>query len=227
MERQQRIRNLGRLRRVARLWPRAADPSFAALACATDDTRDRRSARRTSTRRKGVHGYAGGPPGHPTLRSDLVGRQLDELAHAALEFAHGTQHESLRHVQHRPRRWGIFRSGPGSGIARALGTERRLQPTLHHELVEAWRRNEYALASSTSAGADPRGDSLSLSPDAVSVHAVPPRRGAGRTDSSPALLRLRRRSARVRGLRRFHVRIAVARRERCRAGTARAAGLPA
>src|SRR5947207_5471508 len=200
MDRQQRLRYLGGLWRVARVWPRAGDPPFATFAGAIDDTGDRRSTRRASTRRKGLFGYAGGSSRHPTLRPDLVGRQHDELAHAALEFADGPQHESLRHVQHRPRRWRILWSRPGSGIARALGAERRLQPTLHHELVEARRRNEYALASSESAGADTRGDSLSLSPDAVSVHAVPPRRGARRTDSSPTVLRLRRRSASVRRL---------------------------
>ena len=117
-----------------------------------------------------------GPPGIQRYAQTWSGRQHDELAHAALEPAHGADDEPVRHVQHRPRCRRLQRAGAGRRIARALGAERRVQPALHHELVEVGRRSEHAMAASRGDGADSRGDPLSLPPDAVSVHAVPARR---------------------------------------------------
>ena len=83
----------------------SADPdrSFASAAGAADDARHGRSAGRTLPGRACFHRHACRSSGHPALRADMVGRQHDELAHAALESAHGPHDEPVRHVQYRSR----------------------------------------------------------------------------------------------------------------------------
>ena len=101
LERQQRIRNLGRRRRIARVRRGDPDRPFASTASTADDARDGRSAGRASSRRARVHRHARGAAWNPALRADVVWRQHDELAHAALEPPHGSDDEPLRHIQHR------------------------------------------------------------------------------------------------------------------------------
>ncbi len=90
----------------------AADPPLAAAARAADDAGHRRA--RSARARPSERIYTitrAGPPGHPALRADLVGRQHHQLAHAALEPAHGADDEPVGHVQHRPRHRRLLRPG--------------------------------------------------------------------------------------------------------------------
>ncbi len=173
LERQQRVRDLGRGRRLARL--RHADPDRRARGRCSALLMTRATCEaqaRAPPGRARVHGHARGPARHPALRADLVGRQHDELAHAALEHPHGPDDEPVGHVQHRPRRRRLPRPGARRRAARALGAERRVQPALHHELVEGGRRGQHAVAAPAVLPIVRDCDPLALSADALPVHAV-------------------------------------------------------
>ena len=109
---------------------------------AADDARDRRSAGRARARTSAcTPSRAPGRPGIQRYAQTWSRRQHDELAHAALEPSAWACTMSLS---------GMFNTGhdvggfagpvPDAGAAGPLGAERRLQPALHHELVEGRRR---------------------------------------------------------------------------------------
>ena len=148
VERQQRVRDLGRGRPLARLRHADSDRALAAAAGAADDARERRGAGRAHAGRARLHDHARGLAGYRALRADVERRQHDELAHAALEPADGADDGPVGHVQHRPRHRRLRRAHARRRAARPLDAGVRAESALHHELVEGRRQRQHAVAAS-------------------------------------------------------------------------------
>ena len=121
LERQQRVRRDGRRRAVPRLRRGAAAAPGAPAAGAADDPRQLRGAGAPPSRRGPVLGHPRRVPRHPALCADLVRRQHHQLGDAALEHPHRPADEPVGHVQRRPRRRRLRRSGAGSRSCSCAG----------------------------------------------------------------------------------------------------------
>ena len=136
LERQQRVRDLGRGCGLRRLRPAVPAGAGAPGAGAADEqvSRETQSAQRPNERP-----YVDQPrrrSRHRPLRPDLVRRQLHRLEDAALEPAPGSRHEPVRPVQHRPRRRRLPWPEPGAGAALSLRRVLRAVAALRDEFLE-------------------------------------------------------------------------------------------
>ncbi len=150
------------------------------------------TATRVEARRAHLHDHARGRTRHSAHGANLVGRQHHQLAHAALESAHGADDEPVGHVQHRPRHRRLLRADARRGVADPLDAGLLPRAAHDHELVEGRRQRQHALAAPRSDRHHPQRGAAAAAPDAHALHADVAGRHTALPRAAPDLLPLRR-----------------------------------
>ena len=136
LERQQRIRNLGRRRTLPRLRHTHRHPPHPPADAAAHDAKLLAGAARTQPARTPLPHLAQRLPRPTTLRPNLERRQPHQLAYPQMEHPHGRGYEPLRHVPHRPRHRRLRRAKTRRRTLPALDPKRAAPAALYHPLLE-------------------------------------------------------------------------------------------
>ncbi|CCD02506.1 exported protein of unknown function (plasmid) [Azospirillum baldaniorum] len=172
LERQQRVRDLGRRGGLRRQRPWRHDGDAAPGADPSDDPRLASGPGGARPGQAPLPDLALRRAGPPALCADLVGRQPDELEDAALEPAHGARLQPVGAVRLRPRRRRLRRSPAGAGAADALDRAGGVVAALHHPFLERRRQRHRALDLSGAAAPGEGRARLAGAAGAAALHAA-------------------------------------------------------